>query len=163
MKLLEKLKEHALMQPAKTALTGSDIKLDYRSLLDEVEQVAAKLREMDLPVIGLYADNCPAWVIMDLASLSTKTCLVPLPRFFAAGQMLHAMRQTRMAAVITDAPGELRARLGDQLLPHAETIEVAGSCLSIIFTAFDRKHKRDVIVFAIQIYGNGSRGGLAVQ
>ena len=62
-------------------------------------------------VVGLLADNSPDWIAIDLAAQATGTCLVPLPGFFSAEQMAHAVRVSGMQALFAADP-EHAASLG---------------------------------------------------
>jgi len=134
MNLLEKIHSHALAQPGKTALTGSYATLDYHALVNEVERFSTWLDNSQVQVVGLYADNTPAWVIADLASLNCGICLVPLPQFFSPAQLMHAIQQAGINAIITDSPEPLQTSIPAELTLEDETLEVAGSLLSILRT-----------------------------
>lgn len=51
-------------------------------------------------IVGLIADNGPSWVVADLAAQKAGVVLVPLPAFFTAAQIDHAVRETGMDSVI---------------------------------------------------------------
>jgi len=54
-------------------------------------------------VIALYADNSPAWVIIDLACRLAAVTLLPLPSFFSDQQLRHAIKQAGASSVIHQA------------------------------------------------------------
>lgn len=62
-------------------------------------------------VIGLIADNGLDWITVDLAAQRAGAVLVPLPAFFTAGQLLHAVGSSGMDALFCPEPG-LAGRLG---------------------------------------------------
>ena len=71
--------------------------------LDErVERLARALLEArPRPrVLGLIGDNGPEWVLADLAAQKAGVVLVPLPAFFTAAQIEHAVAETGMDSVI---------------------------------------------------------------
>ncbi len=53
-------------------------------------------------VLGLLADNGPAWLVMDLAAARAGVTLVPLPGFFSAGQLTHVVRDAGIQSIYTD-------------------------------------------------------------
>jgi long-subunit acyl-CoA synthetase (AMP-forming) len=76
-------------------------------LLEEIDTVAAKLA--DCRVLALLADNSPDWAITDLAALRSATVLLPLPAFFTAAQLTHALDQSGADTVVTDQPERIAA------------------------------------------------------
>ena len=146
MNLLDKISEHVFNQPSKVALTGKNKSINYFTLINEVKLLSSRLKQLDIKVIGIYADNTPAWVITDLAALDLEICLIPLPQFFSPGQLKHAIKQSGITSIITDNPQQLRALLVDQLLPDTDLLEIAGSQLSIIKTRVSCKKLPDKII-----------------
>ena len=78
-----------------------------RELLAEIETVADRLA--DCRVLALLADNSPEWAIMDLAALRSMTVLLPLPAFFSAAQLIHALNQSGADTIVTDQPERIEA------------------------------------------------------
>ncbi len=113
MSLLHLIKEHAREHPGRAAIIWESGKLDYAGLAAEVERVADLLVRSGLRTLALVADNGPEWAVLDLAALEADLCLVPLPRFFSAGQVQHALRQAGVQAVVTDDAAAHRAWMGD--------------------------------------------------
>ena len=60
-------------------------------------------------VLGVLADNSPAWVLADLAAQEAGIVHLPLPGFFSAGQLGHALEQTAADVVLTDQPARIGA------------------------------------------------------
>jgi long-subunit acyl-CoA synthetase (AMP-forming) len=60
---------------------------------------------------ALLADNCVGWAIADLALHLGSIFSVPLPGYFTAAQLLHALDDAGIDALLTDAP----ARIGELL------------------------------------------------
>jgi long-subunit acyl-CoA synthetase (AMP-forming) len=64
-------------------------------------------------IAGLIADNGPDWVVADLAAQKAGVVLVPLPAFFTAEQLAHAVAASGMDSVLGaplpgfDAAGEI--------------------------------------------------------
>ena len=55
-------------------------------------------------VVGVLADNGPAWVVADLACQTSGIVHLPLPGFFNADQLRHALEQSGADTVLTDQP-----------------------------------------------------------
>lgn len=55
-------------------------------------------------VVGVLADNSPAWVLADLACQTSGIVHLPLPGFFNADQLRHALEQSGADTVLTDQP-----------------------------------------------------------
>jgi long-subunit acyl-CoA synthetase (AMP-forming) len=70
---------------------------------------------------GLLADNGLGWAIADLALHSRQLPCVPLPGFFSAGQVQHALDDAGIDCVVTDQPQRLR-----ELLAGWQTAGVSG-------------------------------------
>jgi len=60
-------------------------------------------------VLGVLADNSPAWVLADLAAQEAGVVHLPLPGFFNPEQLRHAIEQTATDVVLTDQPERIGA------------------------------------------------------
>ena len=60
-------------------------------------------------VVGVLADNGAAWVIADLACQDAGVVHLPLPGFFSAAQLRHALEQAGADSVLTDDPERISA------------------------------------------------------
>lgn len=60
-------------------------------------------------VLGVLADNTPAWVLADLAAHEANVVHLPLPGFFSPEQLRHALEQTAADVVLTDQPERIGA------------------------------------------------------
>ncbi len=109
MKSLRNAHDHAPRGGA--AVAGAGESLDAAALEQRVGQLAAALQgaEPRPRVLGLLADNGPDWVIVDLACERIGLPIVPLPAFFTAGQMQHAVDATGMDALLCAAPAAAHA------------------------------------------------------
>jgi long-chain acyl-CoA synthetase len=67
-----------------------------------VEQARLQLQSLQLHSIGLYLDNGIDWIIFDLAALAAGISVVPLPRFFSATQIAHAITDANLDGVVFD-------------------------------------------------------------
>jgi long-chain acyl-CoA synthetase len=61
-----------------------------------VAQVSAALRDAGSRVAGVLADNGTDWVTIDFAAQQAGVTLVPLPAFFTAAQLAHAITTSGM-------------------------------------------------------------------
>ncbi|MGD2118302.1 MAG: AMP-binding protein [Chromatiales bacterium] len=134
MMLLEQIARHAQSQPSQPALTGLHRMLDYHCLLEEIRRLSQELRQTGIKVLALYADNTPAWVLADLAALMAGICLVPLPPFFSARQLQHAIRASGAAAVLTDNSEALQQQVGELLSGQHRQLLLAGCRMQLVST-----------------------------
>ncbi len=79
-----------------------------------VAEVLAELSALmprldDSRVVGVLADNSPAWVMADLAIREAGKVHLPLPAFFTAQQLSHALEQSRADTLLTDQPERIGA------------------------------------------------------
>lgn len=118
---LEALEQWATAQPDKTALVTVDGEVSYAELACMVARMARQLGGVQR--CALYLDNGAGWVTADLALRRIGAVIVPIPLFFSADQVDHALRLSGVDAVITDAPGRLGALLPGRLL-HGEDLGV---------------------------------------
>lgn len=95
-------------QPATTlALVGNWHRWSIAEVLGEVDRAAAFIEAAK--VVAVLADNGPAWVIADLASLHARKVHLPLPGFFSPAQMAFVLEQTAADTVLTDQPERIGA------------------------------------------------------
>lgn len=98
--ILESLTTRAARSPSAEALAGTGGVLGYGSVHDAVFRLAERLQRSGTRVLGLLADNGPEWVLADLAAIAAGVCLVPLPMFFSASQIRHALRAAAVDTVL---------------------------------------------------------------
>jgi long-subunit acyl-CoA synthetase (AMP-forming) len=82
------------------ALIGDQRTYTYSELVSSVRHVAQQLSELNQQVLTLYIDNCPEWVVIDLACQVADIQLLPLPSFFSDLQLKHAVKEAGASAVI---------------------------------------------------------------
>ncbi len=111
--LLQALRHHASATPSIVALQGESVSVTYGMLAEAVSGLADDLRTAGIARLGLLADNGIAWIEADLAALTAAIPLVPIPLFFSPQQMLHAMHDSGLDAVLTDRPEQVCALLAE--------------------------------------------------
>jgi long-subunit acyl-CoA synthetase (AMP-forming) len=76
--------------------------ISYKKLWESVTRLAISLQGFDVKVVGLYGDNSPAWVIIDLACQKAGVTLIPLPHFFSDSQLHRTLKVSAIDALISD-------------------------------------------------------------
>lgn len=102
--ILDAIQHHADQRPDAFALQGSDSALTYSELALEILRMQNRFAASDTRVIGLAVENSPAWAVADLAAMAAQTPLVPLPAFFSAEQMVHAIHDAGINKLVCDQP-----------------------------------------------------------
>lgn len=98
------------LAPGRTALTDGIRSLTYGQLSPRVRDEAAVLRESGGLRFALLAENGCDWAIADLAIHHLNRVNVPLPAYFTAAQMRHAIDDAGIDTLITDRRDELLDR-----------------------------------------------------
>src|SRR5664279_4605195 len=102
--MLDAIKYFAAATPTRCALQGAHSSMSYAELAFAVELAAHKLKQASPKVLGLAMDNDPAWAVIDLAATSLGLPVVPLPHFFSAEQIIHAVVDAGINVVVSDQP-----------------------------------------------------------
>lgn len=103
-RILQAVKGHASQDPDRIALQGGHATLSYAELVYEIDRMQRHFLVEDARVLGLVADNSLAWAVTDLAAMASELPIVPLPAFFSAEQLAHAIRDAGINQLITDQP-----------------------------------------------------------
>lgn len=101
------LRSIAARDPEARLLVTQERQLSAAETLDAVERMAEVLAANDVGTLALAADNSPDWVIADLAAQMAGVPLVPVPPFFSAGQVVHALADSGVDAIAADEPGSV--------------------------------------------------------
>lgn len=102
------MSEHALFEvlagrdAEAVIFVGAERTWTAAEVRSEIAALAARLAEAR--VVAVLADNSPAWAIADLATLAAERVHLPLPGFFSAEQLRHALEQAAADTVLTDQP-----------------------------------------------------------
>ena len=98
--LWSKIQYHCQRHPEVIALIGQYESYTWLELGSEVVRVSQQLKPYKGQVLAFYADNSPAWIIVDLACRMAEVTLLPLPSFFSDTQIQHAVKEAGASAVI---------------------------------------------------------------
>lgn len=102
--ILQAIQGHAALNPDLVALQDAHAALSYAELACEIERMQKRFIFEGTRVLGLAAENSPAWAITDLAAMASELPVVPLPAFFSAEQIAHAIRDAGINQLISDQP-----------------------------------------------------------
>jgi len=106
--LLAAISKQAALNPQKQAIEGLHYSLVYAELAEQVKQTIALLNRLNHSVIGLFLENSPAWIVIDLAAQAVKKTVVPLPLFFSDDQLRHVIADAEIGLLFTDNPSRLQ-------------------------------------------------------
>ncbi len=115
--VVQALARHAGQRPEAIAIQDGDSALGYADLYARVQHLAGELQAGNINMLGLLADNGIDWAVADLAALSAGIPCVPLPAFFSAQQLVHAIGNSGVDVVLTDQSGRVQEFLGGQGQP----------------------------------------------
>lgn len=99
-RLLHTLEQRAQHQPDDIVLRGDKQQVSAVSLMQQLNSLSSYLNILEAKVIGLYADNSPDWVIVDLACQQANIILVPIPVFFSPSQIKHIVTSASIDTLI---------------------------------------------------------------
>ena len=114
--LLSALHRHARRTPDHVAIEGPGGALRYAELISAIEQFATLLRVRGARCIGLYADNSPAWAVLDLAAVAARILCVPLPAFHTGDQTARILDHAGVDVILSDRPERFPAFAGGESL-----------------------------------------------
>ena len=104
-------------QPALLQYRGTlETAYTWLQLRDAVAALSTVLRTDEIEALALHADNVPTWIVVDLACDHAGVTLLPLPRFFSAAQLQHALDVVPVDAILTDNPQLWQNMASDKLL-----------------------------------------------
>lgn len=117
--LLQAIKHH----PANSvALRDSERALTYTELnarITEQANVWSALQQQRSQRLALAMENCPAWIVLDLAAMQCEMPHVPLPLFFSPAQWLHAMQDAGVTLLVTDQPKAFETLLTERVIKRS--------------------------------------------
>lgn len=92
MQLINSIKSFAVSDPDKIALTDGVRHIVYKDLETEISAVAARLDSARCKRLAIAGDNSIDWILHDLAAITLKIPVIPLPPFFHASQCDAALK-----------------------------------------------------------------------
>ena len=101
--MLRDIEHAAELAPDAPGLIGIDRALTYRQLMEAIEKASRHIERQGYTCMALLADNSPDWIVLDLAALKAKVCMVPLPTFFSNGQLRNILEAVRPDVVLVDS------------------------------------------------------------
>ena len=87
------------------ALESMGETVSYRELIEAVRALATQFNTLGIERLALAADNSAEWIIVDLACQLAGVPLIPLPGFFTAQQMRHAVDSSGVDVLLSDQHG----------------------------------------------------------
>jgi len=83
-------------------LESASARMSRSDLLSAIQRMAEKLQTSGVGTMALHSDNGAAWIISDLACQLAGVRIVPVPLFFSASQIRHAISSSGCDALLTD-------------------------------------------------------------
>jgi len=103
--LFEVLDKRAINFPDQNALVSSEANtqtiITNQQLVGHITRLSSFFETEGAQCIGLYMDNCAAWILCDLAAAKLGITLVPIPLFFTESQVNHLVTSAGVELIIT--------------------------------------------------------------
>ncbi len=84
------------------ALENEQGRISAQTLLARACALSEALQDASIRRVAMYADNGPDWVAVDLACQFADICLTPVPLFFSAEQIAHALNTSGAQIVLCE-------------------------------------------------------------
>lgn len=110
--LWDKIQAYTDSQPDEVAIIGDHETYSWSHLSQAILVLKQQLVETSHQTIAFYAENCPAWVIVDVACQLSNITLLPLPAFFSDQQLHHAIKQAGVTAIMHQAADRIGSVVG---------------------------------------------------
>ena len=126
--ILRALRAHAAADPSRIALQGDQHCLDYATLSQQIDSLAAWLTTEGMRRAALCGGNSPQWLVADLAAWQAGVALVPLPAFFSSVQQEHALREAGIECLLVCGAAALPPTVlavGDTPVPGIRWVRIA--------------------------------------
>jgi len=138
-KLWEAVQYFASTKPSEVVIMGDNENVTWDGLNHRVSSLVNELMPYEGKVIGLYAENSPDWIVIDLACQQAGIILLPLPSFFSKQQLSHAIKSSGAQAIMVSNTHELKIKelsLDNQC--NAKKLSSTTSTLKILDTTFHK-------------------------
>ncbi len=117
--------------PQKIALCTDKETLSYLQLLQLIKQTMQYLSALSPKVVALYAENSPAWVVVDLACQELGICLLPLPTFFSSTQLQHAIKASAADVLLIDSQQDKKSSLTTVFTSSPQPLQIVTQTFSV--------------------------------
>lgn len=94
--------------------------LDAKAIKDEVASLSHRLKSIGVKNVGIFLDNGPEWLLVNLACLISNITITPIPPFFSAEMKAHIISTAKIDCIVTHLPD-----LGSTLLPSSQEIQLS--------------------------------------
>jgi len=119
------------------ALQSGSTQLSMSDLQSRAESLAATLQQIGAERVAIYANNGVDFVIADLACQCAALVAIPLPLFFSAEQIRHAVSSAGVDTIIAD-------RDISSIIPESRCAESVGPLPSAVDHIYRLQAERDV-------------------
>ncbi|MDX8392098.1 MAG: AMP-binding protein, partial [Mariprofundaceae bacterium] len=133
-RVLTAIEHYAAITADKTALEdAAGVATTYAALATEIKCVADGLCGFSPAAIGIFMDNTPAWVVVDLAAVQADIPCVPIPLFFSPTQVAHLINRSGISLLLTDQPQAVERMLAGvgMTCEAAAPMDIAGRSVSL--------------------------------
>lgn len=100
MSLFDAIAKHARENPQSPALLSSQQRLDYQTLLQQIQRLASQLEQAGVSRLALQLDNGLPWALMDLACSKAGIVVIPVPHFFSLAQQEWLLESSGADALV---------------------------------------------------------------
>ncbi len=100
MQIINSIKKIAVSNPDKIALSDGARDITYKNLEAEILAAAAHLHAAGCKRLAIAGDNSIDWILYDLAALTLKIPVTPLPPFFHAAQRDAALKAAGITHIV---------------------------------------------------------------
>lgn len=153
--ILQSIHRHSEVAPLRAALMDDARLMTYAELNAAIREGANKLEQAGVSSVALLADNGIPWVLADFAARYAQTPCVPLPHFFSSTQMIHAIRDSGVNAILTDRAGEATMLLSR----HGIDWQLAGECQGLQLVRLKESPPKELPARTAKItYTSGTTG-----
>ncbi len=93
---------HVAAQPSAVALSGNGKHYSYAALDDQIEMMCLRLEHLNPAHLGLWMENGPDWVIVQLSAMKLQISVTPIPTFFSQQQVKHVLQRSGCDLLFSD-------------------------------------------------------------
>ncbi|PCJ49188.1 MAG: hypothetical protein COA74_06380 [Gammaproteobacteria bacterium] len=100
--LLQTIAEHAKGNPTGIAVQTKHSLTTYFEFYQLINDLANQLKQQNIKLLALKADNCLGWLVVDLACQKSDICLLPIPSFFSKQLTEFVLETSTADAIVSD-------------------------------------------------------------